>query len=257
MGSTYEIQSMIQEFEQAMGIGLVESILSEIPSMLISVAVYVFTALALHTIASRRGIKNPWLAWIPYANVWLMGCISDQYRSVARGQTKYRRRWLLFTEIANVVIGVLVIVLLFVMLFNVLSFGFGNLEKIAAISGVTNVFLDPVFEACKTETVAKPFTISSADMSYVTNVWHDLGYTGQGMTIAVLDTGLDVDHPSFAAAPAGASWDAERLQAILDQYDLNLEKLYTAETGKNISGEDDVELWELLQDKCTAAEVIV
>lgn len=130
MGSTYEIQSMIQEFEQAMGIGLVESILSEIPSMLISLAVYVFTALALYIIADRRGIKNPWLAWIPYANVWLMGCISDQYRSVARGQTKYRRRWLLFTEIANVVIGVLVIVLLFVMLFNVLSFGFGNLENL-------------------------------------------------------------------------------------------------------------------------------
>jgi hypothetical protein len=118
MGSTYEIQSMLQEFEQAMGMGLVEALISEIPSMLISLAVYVFTALSLYTIAARRGIKNPWLAWIPYANVWLLGCIADQYRAVARGQTKYRRRVLLFTEIAGVVIGVLVVVLLIVMLVN-------------------------------------------------------------------------------------------------------------------------------------------
>ena len=130
MGSTYEIQSMLQEFEQAMGMGLVETLISEIPSMLISLAVYVFTALSLYTIAARRGIKNPWLAWIPYANVWLLGCIADQYRAVARGQTKYRRRVLLFTEIAGVVIGVLVVVLLIVMLVNMSAFllehlGFG------------------------------------------------------------------------------------------------------------------------------------
>ena len=31
--------------------------------------------------------------------------------------------------------------------------------------------------------------------------WETLGYTGQGMRIAVIDTGLDLDHPSFAASP--------------------------------------------------------
>ena len=33
--------------------------------MLLSIAGYVLTALALYTIARRRGLRNPWLAWIP------------------------------------------------------------------------------------------------------------------------------------------------------------------------------------------------
>ena len=108
----------------------------------------------------------------------------------------------------------------------VIRTAFGNLEKIAAVSGVTNVFLNPVYEACATEQVATPFTISSADMSYVTSVWQDLGYTGQGMTVAILDTGLDLDHPSFADTPNGAYWTQEMVQEMLDTYDLNAEAFY-------------------------------
>ena len=37
---------------------------------MVSVAIYVFTALSMHTIAQRRGISCPWLAWIPVANLW-------------------------------------------------------------------------------------------------------------------------------------------------------------------------------------------
>ena len=44
---------------------------------LISVAIYVFTALSMHTIAQKRGIACPWLAWIPVANLWVLGSVSD------------------------------------------------------------------------------------------------------------------------------------------------------------------------------------
>lgn len=108
--------NMIQTFEELMGMSLAAYIISEIPNMLISLAVYVFTALALYTMAKRRGIKNPWLAWIPFANAWLLGCVSDQYRAVARGETKYRRRVLLWTEIMTSVTAALVTVLCFTML---------------------------------------------------------------------------------------------------------------------------------------------
>lgn len=47
-----------------MGIGLVQ---------------YILTSLALYTIADRRGIKNPWLAWLPVAYYWLLGSIADNY----------------------------------------------------------------------------------------------------------------------------------------------------------------------------------
>lgn len=58
---------------------------------LMSLAIYVFTALSLYTIAKRRGIACPWLAWIPVANLWLIGSLSDQYRYLTRGQIKHKR----------------------------------------------------------------------------------------------------------------------------------------------------------------------
>ena len=111
---------------------------------------------------------------------------------------------------------------------------FANLEAIAAIKGVKSVFLSPVYEACQTEDSVYPATDSSSVMSNVAAVWQELGYTGAGMTIAILDTGLDLDHPSFAADPADPLWDIAWLQEMLDTYDLQVEELY----GKEITAED-------------------
>ncbi len=65
---------------------------------LLSLAIYVFTALSLYTIAQRRGLHCPWLAWIPVANLWLMGSLSDQYRYLTQGQVKHKRVALLVLE---------------------------------------------------------------------------------------------------------------------------------------------------------------
>ena len=65
---------------------------------LASIAVYVFTALSLYTIARRRGISAPWLAWVPVANLWVLGSISDQYRYLTQGQMKHKRVTLLIWE---------------------------------------------------------------------------------------------------------------------------------------------------------------
>ena len=75
---------------------------------------------------------------------------------------------------------------------------FGNLEKIANLKGVKSVFLTPVFDPA---TTATPNTAASGAMTGVHTVWEELGYTGTGMKIAIIDTGLDLDHPSFAADP--------------------------------------------------------
>ena len=71
---------------------------------LISLAIYVFTALSLYTIAQKRGIACPWLAWIPVANLWLLGSVSDQYRYLTRGQRKHKRVVLLVLELAEAVL---------------------------------------------------------------------------------------------------------------------------------------------------------
>lgn len=73
-------------------------------STLLSILSYVLTALALYTLASRRGIRKPWLAWIPVVNVWILGSLSDQYRYVVRGEVRSKRKWLLGLGIAEAVL---------------------------------------------------------------------------------------------------------------------------------------------------------
>lgn len=45
--------------------------------MLLSLAVYVYAALALSTIAKKLGAAKPWLAWIPFANLFLAAEIAE------------------------------------------------------------------------------------------------------------------------------------------------------------------------------------
>ena len=40
---------------------------------------YILSALGLMRLARRRGIPNPWLSWIPVANIWLAGSLVDEY----------------------------------------------------------------------------------------------------------------------------------------------------------------------------------
>ena len=58
---------------------------------LVSIAIYVFMALSLYTVAKRRGIAAPWLAWVPVARLWVLGSLSDQYRYLTQGQIRHKR----------------------------------------------------------------------------------------------------------------------------------------------------------------------
>jgi len=55
------------------------------------ILIYVLNARGLYVIAQRRGIKRPWLAWIPVGNYWLVGSISDNARLLKKGVVEKRR----------------------------------------------------------------------------------------------------------------------------------------------------------------------
>ena len=74
---------------------LLSGLLSGIPSMLLNLGSYVLTALAVYTVARRRGLSKPWLAWVPVVNCWLIGSLADQYRYLVKGENRSRRKWLL------------------------------------------------------------------------------------------------------------------------------------------------------------------
>ena len=109
---SYEYSYILEEIVES---GALAGLVSGAPSMLLSVATYVLSALALYTVASRRGIRNPWMAWIPVLNVWLLGSLSDQYRYVVKGQVKNKRKALLILNIINMVLGIAVVVFLILM----------------------------------------------------------------------------------------------------------------------------------------------
>ena len=70
---------------------------------------------------------------------------------------------------------------------------YGEMEAISKIDGVQAVHLVPVYEL---DQEVDPNTISSGNMVGSYTAWLD-GYTGAGSRIAVIDTGIDADHPSF------------------------------------------------------------
>lgn len=98
---------------------LLSGLTTNVMSFGVSIVAYVFTALGLYTIAQRRGIKNPWMAWVPVLNVWILGSIADQYRYVAKGEVRSRRKVLMTTAILQTVAWLAVMVLLVVMMVKV------------------------------------------------------------------------------------------------------------------------------------------
>jgi hypothetical protein len=43
--------------------------------LVIGLVFYILKSIGLQTLAARRGIENPWLAWIPIADLYIMGLL--------------------------------------------------------------------------------------------------------------------------------------------------------------------------------------
>ena len=116
---------------------------------------------------------------------------------------------------------------------------YGQMEDIKAVSGVKDVVLETLYEPCEVdkEEAYEP-NMSTSPEQIGSPAAYAAGYTGAGTRIAVIDTGLDLDHISFS--PAGFQYslalqagradmgveeyiqqldllDAQEIQAHLDQ----------------------------------------
>ncbi len=99
----------------------------------LGIAMYVLRSLGVYTIAKRRELKHPWMAWVPGLESWLMGSISDQYQYVSKGKVKNKRKWLIGLAIAMAVVYVAFFVLYIVMMVNMVDTGIrgGDVEQAA------------------------------------------------------------------------------------------------------------------------------
>ncbi len=110
---------------------------------------------------------------------------------------------------------------------------YGALETVREMAGVDAAFVVPTYS------VPEDMTYATADPAMLVtktdfgsaSAW-DAGYTGDGMKIAIIDTGLDADHPSFAADPAGPSLDEGDIEAVLTQ--LNSYERFSAKSAVDL-----------------------
>lgn len=123
---------MAYTYDGEVMVTLLSSLISLVPSLVISLLSYVLTALAIYTIAKRRGLNKPWLAWIPVVDVWLLGSLSDQYQYVVRGRNRSKRKSLLVLGILSFVLGIAVIILAISLLTQLV---------LAAMQGVSEEYL--------------------------------------------------------------------------------------------------------------------
>lgn len=113
---------------------------------------------------------------------------------------------------------------------------YGKMSEIAALDGVSKVVLQTRYEPCSVEEgTLSPKTSSDGVMIGRENTWAQ-GYTGKGMTIAIIDSGLDTDHPNFAALPQdalnGNSMTESQLSGLVAG--LNAAEMYTGLTAENL-----------------------
>ncbi len=94
-------------------------------------------------------------------------------------------------------------------------------DVINEIDGLTAA-VAPMMELIEPETEDDPIDLTPAmstatSMTGATTAWN-LGYTGKGMVVAVIDTGIKQTHEAFSVEPEGGKIDQEYLDKLFEQY---------------------------------------
>lgn len=72
---------------------------------------WILSAVSLHKVAKRRGIRHAWLAWLPIGSEWVLGSLSDQYQHLVQGKVTSRRKILPILSVAIIVVAIVYVVL--------------------------------------------------------------------------------------------------------------------------------------------------
>lgn len=92
---------------------------------------------------------------------------------------------------------------------------YGNRKKLEALNGVESVYVAPTFALPETDYDLAPLTNNASTM-IGSDILNSSGYGGKGMRIAILDTGILVTHPNFAALPDDKLDDPITRQSVDD-----------------------------------------
>lgn len=102
----------------------------------IGIISYVLRSLGLYTISKRRGINHPWMSWVPVLDLWVLGCISDQYQYVVNGKVKNKRKWMLGLNIALAVVYIVLFVFVGILMGGIIAGTVGGMGEEYLLSKV-------------------------------------------------------------------------------------------------------------------------
>lgn len=75
--------------EEMFGLGMLVGILAVYFIVLVvGIVCYIINSLSLYSIAKKRQINNPWLAWLPVGKEWILGSIADKCSNKDRKWSK-------------------------------------------------------------------------------------------------------------------------------------------------------------------------
>ncbi len=94
---------------------------------------------------------------------------------------------------------------------------YGQYKAIRKLDCVQSAFISPTFELL-------PDTANSNRM-IGGGIYNTTGFTGEGMLVAILDTGVDMGHEIFKTAPKSPSLTQEKLRTLLETYDFQVESI--------------------------------
>ena len=118
MNSYYYSELPVNTFDDETALAILGIFLAIMGVVLVCCLVgWILRSMSLYSIAKRRGIRNAWLAWIPLANYWVLGSVSDQYQHLAQNKVTSRRKIMLILGAVGVVLGVVVYVAAFAQAF--------------------------------------------------------------------------------------------------------------------------------------------
>ena len=100
----------------------------------LGIANYVMTSLGFYTIAKRRQINNPWLAWIPFANYWTIGAITSEYDS----RNGIKRKWEVVLLVLSLLgIGIFIVTYIALIIYAiVITASFGEMTAAPSVGFV-------------------------------------------------------------------------------------------------------------------------
>lgn len=106
---------------------------------------------------------------------------------------------------------------------------YGDLEDIQSLPGVKDAFVSQRYEliepVAETTDASAELQASGSLPSIGGDTVQESGYTGKDTVVAILDTGLDVDHEAFSGAVNGAKYSKSDIEGLINSNSLNIGKL--------------------------------